>query len=194
MNSPHTRLLDTRKTVPGLRHLDKMAVVHGGGVNHRIGLYDQILIKDNHIEAAGGIIPAVKSAKLYLDQELHNGRGMSPDGKPIIIEVEARTMEEVRDVIKCGADVQRILLDNLVSVNDDKTKIDTSRLQEALKIIREAEASSSSSHRLFTEASGNVGLHSIQLIAATGVDFISVGALTHSVTALDISMKIKLIQ
>jgi nicotinate-nucleotide pyrophosphorylase (carboxylating) len=103
--------------------------------------------------------------------------------------VEARTLDEVADVLKCGAQVDRILLDNMVQVDDQK-KVDTTVLQQALQMIKDAPAVPN--HRLLTEASGNVNLHTIGTIGATGVDYISVGALTHSVTALDISMKIKL--
>jgi len=183
MNAPHTRLLDTRKTVPGLRLLDKLAVRHGGGVNHRVGLYDMVLIKDNHIEAAGGILNAVKAARAYLAQR--------PSAANIQVEVEARTLDEVRDVLTCGAQVQRILLDNMVRMREDG-QTDTSVLEQALQIIRDHASASSDVPRLLTEASGNVNLRTIAAIGRTGVDFVSVGALTHSVTALDISMKIKL--
>lgn len=182
MNSSHTRLLDTRKTVPGLRMLDKMAVRHGGGVNHRIGLYDMVLIKDNHIEAAGGIPNAVKAACDYL-----RNRPANADGSRIQIEVEARTLDEVKDVIQCGESIDRVLLDNMVKVDESK-KVDTTMLVTALKMIKDGVKG----YTLFTEASGNVNLHTIHAIGETGVDFVSVGALTHSVTALDISMKIKL--
>jgi len=188
MNAPHTRLLDTRKTVPGLRLLDKLAVRHGGGVNHRVGLYDMVLIKDNHIEAAGGIPNAVKAARAYLEQKGSAAKGIQ-------VEVEARTLDEVRDVLACGGQVQRVLLDNMVRSNEDG-QTDTSMLEQALQIIRQHQTSSSDADaaapRLLTEASGNVNLRTIAAIGKTGVDFVSVGALTHSVTALDISMKIKL--
>lgn len=184
MNSPHTRLLDTRKTVPGLRLLDKAAVRAGGGVNHRVGLYDMVLIKDNHIEAAGGIANAVRDARAFLA-----ARGES--APRVEVEVEARTLDEVRDVLACGDAVDRVLLDNMVRL-DAQGQVDTTVLEQALQIIKTAAAASSSSHRLLTEASGNVNLATIGAIGQTGVDFVSVGALTHSVTALDISMKIKL--
>lgn len=192
MNSPHTRLLDTRKTVPGLRLLDKLAVRHGGGVNHRVGLYDMVLIKDNHIEAAGGIPQAVEAARSYLSEKAAAGAADAPS---MHVEVEARTLDEVRQVLACGVQVQRVLLDNMVRVGDDGA-VDTSVLREALQIIRTHETgaatSSAPAHRLLTEASGNVNLRTIAEIGTTGVDFVSVGALTHSVIALDISMKIKL--
>jgi len=190
LDSPHTKLLDTRKTVPGLRLLDKLAVAHGGGTNHRLGLYDLLMIKDNHIEASGGIQHAVQAAKTFLQREREAGRGTRPDGQRIEIEVEARTLEEVKEVIACQDDVQRILLDNMVKQNADGT-VDTSMLQEALKLINTAKSSGQCTH-LLTEASGNVNLKTVHAIGATGVDLISVGALTHSVMALDISMKIKL--
>jgi nicotinate-nucleotide pyrophosphorylase (carboxylating) len=107
------------------------------------------------------------------------------------VEVEARTLEEVRDVLTCGAQVQRILLDNMVRMREDG-QTDTSVLEQALQIIREHSSASADAPRLLTEASGNVNLRTIAAIGRTGVDFVSVGALTHSVTALDISMKIKL--
>jgi nicotinate-nucleotide pyrophosphorylase (carboxylating) len=184
MNSSHTRLLDTRKTAPGLRLLDKAAVRHGGGVNHRLGLDDMVLIKDNHIEAAGGIANAVRAARAFLV-----GRGA--EGEQVQVEVEARTLDEVREVLELGDHVDRILLDNMVKIDADK-KVDTTVLQQALELINAAAASSS--RKLLTEASGNVNLQTIGTIGQTGVDYVSVGALTHSVTALDISMKIKLEQ
>jgi len=196
MNAPHTRLLDTRKTVPGLRMLDKLAVRHGGGYNHRIGLYDMCLIKDNHIEAAGGVEKAVAGARAYLSELAAAGKAVQPNGSPIEVEVEARTMDEVRAVLACGTkQVQRVLLDNMVKFDADTGAVDTSVLQEALQIIRaHTDAQAAGEARLQTEASGNVNLRTVGAIGATGVDFVSVGALTHSVMALDISMKIKLEQ
>lgn len=154
----HTRLLDTRKTAPGLRVLDKIAVKDGGGTNHRMGLYDMAMIKDNHIKVAGGITQAV--------QAVRNG---IPAG--IKIEVETTDLDEVREALAAKADI--IMLDNMSNAN----------MAEAVKIInRQAE----------TEASGNMNIPRLKEVAATGVDFISVGALTHSVKALDISMNIKM--
>ncbi len=175
---PHpTRILDTRKTVPGLRYLDKAAVALGGGKNHRIGLFDMILIKDNHIAAAGGIRPAIRAAQAYRIQQ---------DRPTLYIEIETRTLDEVDEVLDVWAEtngnIERVLLDNMAQMQEDGT-LDTSMLQEAVQRI---------DGRIATEASGNVTLGTVPAIAATGVDFISSGALTHSVTALDISMKIRL--
>ena len=169
---PHrARILDTRKTVPGLRILDKWAVRLGGGENHRLGLYDMILIKDNHIAAVGGVRAAIEAAQRYRQ-----------DGHPDLrIEIEARTLDEVRAILALGG-VDVILLDNMVSAHPDGT-LDTTRLQKAVALI---------AGRIATEASGNVRLETVPAIAATGVDYISSGALTHSVTALDISLKITL--
>lgn len=188
MGSSHTRLLDTRKTVPGLRYLDKLAVLHGGGVNHRVGLFDMILIKDNHIEASGGIAKAVAGAQAFL-------AARPADAPAVQVEVEARTLQEVREVLACGEQVQRILLDNMVKLSAEGA-VDTSMLVEALTLIRNDPRTQSAGEqaRLKTEASGNVNLKTVKEIGETGVDFVSVGALTHSVIALDISMKIKLMQ
>ena len=154
----HTQLLDTRKTAPGLRVLDKMAVHHGGGSNHRMGLYDMIMLKDNHIKIAGGIPNAVKAVKQNLPLSIK-------------VEVETTTLEEVQQAIDAGADI--IMLDNMSNET----------MAEAVKLI---------AGRAKTEASGNMSIPRLQGVAATGVDYISVGALTHSVTALDISMNIKM--
>lgn len=152
-----TKILDTRKTVPGLRILDKMAVRIGGASNHRIGLYDGVLIKDNHIEAAGGIAAAVAALRKHMR-------------RPMKIEVETKNMREVKEAVACGVDV--IMLDNM-----------TNRvMKKAVEYI---------AGRTLTEASGNVNLRRVAGIAATGVDYISVGELTHSVRAADISLKIK---
>ncbi|MCU0583290.1 MAG: carboxylating nicotinate-nucleotide diphosphorylase [Syntrophales bacterium] len=150
-------ILDTRKTMPGLRILDKYAVRVGGGRNHRYGLYDGILIKDNHIEAAGGIGKAVRRVR---------------ERAPLLarIEVEARTLAEVREALAAGADV--IMLDNM--------PVDAMR--KAVALI---------DGRALVEASGNVTLATVKAIASTGVDFISSGALTHSARASDISLKVK---
>jgi nicotinate-nucleotide pyrophosphorylase (carboxylating) len=149
-------LLDTRKTLPGLRQLEKTAVRLGGGKNHRMGLYDMILIKDNHIKASGGITKAVSSARMKAAN--------------LRIEVETKTLEEVREAVAAKADI--IMLDNM--------PIDVMR--EAVKLI---------SGRALVEASGNVTLETVRHIAETGVDFVSSGSLTHSAPAADISMKIK---
>ena len=150
------RLLDTRKTAPGLRVLDKMAVRHGGGSNHRIGLYDMIMLKDNHIKIAGGVPQAIEQAKRNLPLSVK-------------LEVETTCLEEVRQAVECGADI--IMLDNM----------DTETMHEAVRIIN---------GRAKTEASGNMNLQRLKEVAKTGVDYISVGALTHSVKAMDISMNI----
>lgn len=153
-----TKILDTRKTVPGLRLLDKYAVKAGGGKNHRIGLYDMVLIKDNHIKVAGGIKNAVTQV-----------RRQSP--AHIKIEVETTTLEEVLEALEMKADI--IMLDNMTN--------DT--MKKCVDLIQ---------HRALVEASGNMNMERVREVAATGVDFISIGALTHSVVALDISMNIKI--
>jgi nicotinate-nucleotide pyrophosphorylase (carboxylating) len=150
------RILDTRKTTPCLRWLEKYAVRQGGGTNHRFGLYDMVLIKDNHIDAAGGIRRAVERCFARL-----HARGLN-----IKIEVECRTLEEVREASQLN--IHRIMLDNM----------DVETMVRAVKII---------AGRQEVEASGNVTLKSVRSIAETGVDFISVGGLTHSSKALDIS-------
>jgi nicotinate-nucleotide pyrophosphorylase (carboxylating) len=150
------KILDTRKTQPGLRLLDKMAVSLGGGFNHRMGLYDGVLIKDNHIAAAGGITAAVAAQKRSLPQALK-------------IEVETKNLPEVQEALRCGVDI--IMLDNMTP----------EEMKKAVKLI---------GGRALVEASGNVSLRNVAAIAATGVDLISVGELTHSVRAADISLKI----
>ncbi|ACD91163.1 nicotinate-nucleotide pyrophosphorylase [Chlorobium limicola DSM 245] len=160
-----TAILDTRKTVPGLRYFDKEAVRIGGGKNHRFGLFDMILIKDNHIDACGGVGNAVREAVAYRKN----------NGLDVQIETEVRSLEELAEALPCGPDI--VLLDNL-SVD---------MLQQAVAFAR-AEAPS-----VKLEASGNVGLHNVAAIAETGVDYISIGELTHSVTALDLSMTIALV-
>jgi len=151
-----TNLLDTRKTAPGMRILDKMAVKAGGGTNHRMGLYDMALIKDNHIKVAGGIPNAVMQVR----------KSIKPG---ISIEVEVTNLDETQQAIDSGADI--IMLDNMNTV----------QMAQAVKLIN---------GRAKTEASGNMTLSRIKDVASAGVNFISVGALTHSVTALDISMNI----
>lgn len=154
------RITDTRKTVPGLRVLDKWAVRLGGGVNHRFGLDDMVLIKDNHIVAAGGITKAVMLCHAYMDER--NVRAA--------VEVETRSLEEVREALACGG-INRIMLDNFPLLDVIK----------AVKLI---------DHRVEVEASGGITLATVRSIAEAGVDFISIGALTHSVTALDISLEL----
>ncbi|HEY8499794.1 MAG TPA: carboxylating nicotinate-nucleotide diphosphorylase [Clostridia bacterium] len=151
----NAKVTDTRKTTPGLRALEKYAVRKGGGYNHRLSLSDAVLIKDNHIKAAGGIKKAVEAAREHIT---HTAK----------IEVETETLDQVREALESGADI--IMLDNM------QPEI----MEQAVKMIN---------HRAITEASGNITLDNIQKIAAAGVDIISVGALTHSVKALDISMK-----
>jgi nicotinate-nucleotide pyrophosphorylase (carboxylating) len=146
-------ILDTRKTAPGLRAADKLAVLRGGGRNHRVGLYDMILIKDNHIDFAGSIRAAVERARAA-DAGLE-------------IEVEARTLDDVRVCLELG--VERILLDNMT----------TDMMCEAVKLT---------AGRARLEASGNVNLETVRQIAETGVDFISIGALTHSIKVFDVSL------
>ncbi len=147
-------ILDTRKTAPGLRLVDKLAVRRGGGQNHRIGLYDMVLIKDNHIDYAGSITLAVQRARI-------GAAGLE-------IEVEARTLDDVREALTVGVD--RILLDNMTP----------EMMAEAVRLT---------AGRAKLEASGNVTLETVRRIAETGVDYISVGALTHSVKGLDMSFK-----
>ena len=150
-----TRLLDTRKTLPGHRVLDKQAVRDGGGTNHRMGLYDLAMIKDNHIVAAGGIAAAVKAVRAAIPAYLR-------------VEVETSSLAEVAEALEARADI--IMLDNM----------SLEMMREAVSLI---------AHRALTEASGNVTVERVRAIAETGVDFISTGAITHSVKALDISMK-----
>lgn len=154
-----TRVLDTRKTTPLLREIEKMAVVHGGGFNHRFGLFDMILIKDNHVDFAGGIVQAITSANQYLQRT----------GRNLKIEIEARNFEELRLVMETGG-VHRIMLDNFRPAE----------LSEAVKII---------AGKYETEASGGITLDTLREYAESGVDFISVGALTHQIKSLDLSLK-----
>jgi len=159
----HTKakILDTRKTVPGLRLLDKEAVRLGGGKNHRIGLFDMFLIKDNHIEIAGSITNAVKACREFQQMKNSNLR----------IEIETKNLEEVKEAISNNADI--IMLDNF--------NIDLMR--KAVVLIN---------GKCLVEASGNINIDNVKEVAETGVDFISVGALTHSVKALDISLEVEL--
>jgi nicotinate-nucleotide pyrophosphorylase (carboxylating) len=155
----HTKVLDTRKTTPGMRLLDKWAVKLGGGENHRIGLYDMILIKDNHIDFAGGIENAVNAAKTYLKKK----------NKDLKIEVEARSLNDVCAIMALGG-IHRIMLDNF--------DLDTTR--KAVKLI---------GGQYETESSGGITIDTLRDYAKCGVDYISVGALTHQIKSLDLSLK-----
>ena len=166
-----TTILDTRKTVPGIRPIDKWAVQLGGGSNHRIGLYDRILIKDNHIAAAGSITNAIKAANAFKAQ-YHT---------PLKIEIETTSLAQIDEVLAIGQ-VDIIMLDNMTQFSPDGS-LDVSLLKQAVNRI---------GGRFETEASGNVTEGTVASIAASGVDSISSGALTHSVKALDISLKIDL--
>ena len=154
-----TKLLETRKTTPGMRLLEKMAVRHGGGTNHRMGLYDLIMIKDNHIDFAGGIVEAINRVKDYLKK----------NNKNLKIICEVRSIKEIEKVLSTGG-VDRVLLDNF-SIN---------KTIEAVTLINS---------RLQTEASGNITLKNLRKYAECGVDYISVGALTHQIKSLDLSLK-----
>jgi len=154
-----TRVLDTRKTTPGMRLLEKEAVKIGGGVNHRIGLYDMILLKDNHVDFAGGIAQAIQRAKAYLKEK----------GKDLKIEIEVRNFDELAQVMTEGG-IDRIMLDNFTTENTRK----------AVEII---------GGKYETESSGGITFGTLKEYANCGVDYISVGALTHSVKSLDISFK-----
>lgn len=154
-----TKVLDTRKTTPLLREIEKQAVLHGGGSNHRFGLYDMILIKDNHVDFAGGIVKAIRAANSYLEET----------GRNLKIEIEVRNFDELDMVIETGG-VQRIMLDNFTPAD----------LKKAILII---------GGRFETEASGGITLETIRSYAESGVDFISVGALTHHIRSLDLSLK-----
>jgi nicotinate-nucleotide pyrophosphorylase (carboxylating) len=156
------RILDTRKTTPNLRLIEKWAVLIGGGDNHRFGLFDMVMLKDNHIDLAGGIKKAITQAANYLERS----------GRKMKIEVETRNLSEVREVLSIGK-VDIIMLDNM-NIED---------MRQAVKLIN---------GKFATEASGNVNEHTIKSIAECGVDYISVGALTHSVKSLDLSLLIKL--
>ncbi|NDV47131.1 carboxylating nicotinate-nucleotide diphosphorylase [Paludibacter sp. 221] len=154
-----TRVLDTRKTTPGLRLLEKEAVRIGGGVNHRIGLFDMILLKDNHVDFAGGIEQAIRGAQKYLKEK----------GKDLKIEIEVRNFDELEQVMRTGG-VDRIMLDNFTPENTCK----------AVKMIN---------GKYEIESSGGITFDTLRDYAECGVDFISVGALTHSVKSLDMSFK-----
>jgi nicotinate-nucleotide pyrophosphorylase (carboxylating) len=158
----HAKILDTRKTTPLFRAAEKWAVRIGGGHNHRFGLFDMIMIKDNHIDYAGGIVNAIKSVREYLQEKT----------LPLKVEIEARTITDVETILMTGG-VDRIMLDNF--------HLDS--IREAVKMI---------SGTVETEASGGVTLEKVRAIAETGVDLISVGALTHSYKSLDLSLKAKI--
>ena len=154
----HTRVLDTRKTTPGMRVLDKMAVKLGGGENHRMGLFDMILLKDNHIDFAGGIRPAIEGARAYLARL----------GRRLPIECEVRTLEVIDEVFAAGG-ADRIMFDNFTP---EQTRLAVARV----------------AGRCETESSGGITLDTLREYAETGVDFISVGALTHQIRSLDMSL------
>jgi nicotinate-nucleotide pyrophosphorylase (carboxylating) len=154
----HTKLLDTRKTTPCNRMVEKMAVKAGGGENHRFGLYDMIMIKDNHIDFAGGVKPAIEKVKAYL---MKNNLDLK-------IEVEARSFRELEEILAIGG-IDRIMLDNFTPAE----------LEKGLGMI---------GGRFETEASGGISLENIRAYADTGVDYISVGALTHQIKSMDISL------
>ncbi len=156
VKGPKAKIIDTRKTTPFLRNLEKYAVRVGGGENHRFGLYDMILIKDNHIEAAGSIVEAINRVKKG------NKKGLK-------IEVETQSLKEVEDALNCGVD--RIMLDNM-SVKD---------IRKAVELIK---------GKIELEVSGGVNLNNVSSIASTGIDYISVGSLTHSAKSIDISFEI----
>nr|WP_320059382.1 carboxylating nicotinate-nucleotide diphosphorylase [uncultured Bacteroides sp.] len=159
LEGTNTRVLDTRKTTPGMRMLEKAAVKIGGGVNHRIGLFDMILLKDNHVDFAGGIDKAISRAKDYCKQK----------GKDLKIEIEVRNFDELNQVLAIGG-VDRIMLDNFTPANTKK----------AVEVI---------GGRYETESSGGITFDTLRDYAVCGVDYISVGALTHSVKGLDMSFK-----
>lgn len=155
----NAKILDTRKTTPGMRILDKLAVKIGGGENHRMGLYDMIMLKDNHVDFAGGIAQAINKANSYLERT----------GKKLDIEIETRNLDEIEQVIAIGG-VKRIMLDNFTPA----------QTAEAVKLIND---------KFETESSGGITLKIIRAYAETGVDFISVGALTHQIKSLDMNLK-----
>ena len=159
LEGTNCKVLDTRKTTPGMRVLDKMAVKIGGGENHRIGLFDMVLLKDNHIDFAGGIVPAINSVKKYLAEK----------GKNVPIECEVRSLEDIDLVFEAGG-VDRIMFDNFTP-----------------KMTRQAVEKVAG--RCSTESSGGITLETMREYAEAGVDYISVGALTHQIKSLDLSLK-----
>ena len=156
------KVLDTRKTTPGMRILEKQAVRIGGGENHRIGLFDMILLKDNHVDFAGGIEKAIRGAQNYLKEK----------NKKLKIEVEVRTLDELEEALRVGG-VDRIMLDNFTPA----------QTFDAVKIVKAV------NEHVELESSGGITIDTIREYAETGVDYISVGALTHSVKSLDMSLK-----
>ena len=159
LKGTNTQVLDTRKTTPGMRYLEKWAVRIGGGVNHRFGLYDMILIKDNHVDYSGGIARAIENAHHYI----------AANNKKLAIEIEVRNLDELEEVLRTGG-VDRILLDNF----------NFTELKQAVNIIE---------GRYITEASGGINIDNVREYANCGVDYVSIGAITHSVTCLDLSLK-----
>jgi nicotinate-nucleotide pyrophosphorylase (carboxylating) len=159
MEGLQTKLLDTRKTTPNFRYFEKEAVRIGGGVNHRMGLYDMIMIKDNHVDFAGGISNAIHATNVYLKKK----------NKDLKIEIEVRNLDELQQVLDTG-NVDRIMLDNFSNEN----------MRRAVKMV---------DGKYETEASGMITEKTIRKVAETGVDFISVGALTHQIKSLDLSLK-----
>jgi len=159
LKGTNTQVLDTRKTTPGMRYLEKWAVRIGGGVNHRFGLYDMILIKDNHVDYSGGIARAIENAHQYI----------ATLDKKLAIEIEVRNLDELEEVLQSGG-VDRILLDNFNFVD----------LKQAVNIIE---------GRYITEASGGINIDNVREFANCGVDYVSIGAITHSVKCLDLSLK-----
>lgn len=159
LDGMHTRLLDTRKTTPGIRYMEKWAVRIGGGLNHRFALYDMIMLKDNHVDFAGGIQQAIERTQAYLKET----------GKDLKVEIEVRNIDELKQVLAVGQ-VNRIMLDNF----------SPELLKEAIVLI---------AGKFETEASGGITKDTLRAYAESGVDFISVGALTHSYRSLDLSLK-----
>ncbi len=159
LEGTNARVLDTRKTTPGLRYLEKQAVKIGGGTNHRKGLYDMIMLKDNHVDFAGGITSAVQRAQQYCKD----------NNKNLKIEIEVRSFDEIEELLTCGG-VNRVMFDNFTP-------------QDTIKAVKMING------RFETESSGGITFDTIRAYAETGVDFISVGALTHSVKSLDMSFK-----
>ena len=174
-----TAVMDTRKTIPGWRYLEKYAVAMGGGVNHRMGLYDQALLKDNHLDilkVETGLKPVSTSSHISIIEKAVSAlREKTKRG--ILVEVETRTLEEVADALKAGVDI--ILFDNM----------NIAQLEEAVKMVKNWKPSKGK-HKPLAEASGNITMENVRLVAQTGVDRISVGAITHSAKALDISLEI----
>lgn len=168
-----SKILDTRKTTPGMRLLEKYAVTVGGGENHRFGLYDMILIKENHLTASGGIEAALKAARLYVDEY----QGQTKGRHSLKIEVEVKNTEELKEALKFSPDI--IMLDNF----------DVEEIKKGVEMVERLETDEGKAPKL--EVSGGVGLENVREIAEAGVDFISVGALTHSPKALDFSLLVQ---